>query len=32
LPFYQKSQYKVAVDKNSSDQVVAMLAELIQTK
>jgi shikimate kinase len=32
LPFYQKAAHKIAVDKNSSDQVVAMLAELIQTK
>jgi shikimate kinase len=32
LPFYQKAVFKVAVDKNSSEQVVAMLAELIQTK
>ena len=32
LPFYQKAAHKIAVDKNSSDQLVAMLAELIQTK
>ena len=32
LPYYQKAAHKIAVDKNSSDQLVAMLAELIQTK
>ena len=32
LPFYQKAVFKVAVDKTSSEQVVEMLTELIQTK
>jgi shikimate kinase len=32
LQFYQKAQFKVAVDKASSNEVVDQLAELIQTK
>ena len=32
LPYYQKAAHKISVDKNSSDQLVAMLADLIQTK